>query len=85
MVTMVSLRCLVDGDPDGCEFMGFKAFATLNGSRPRFKNRSLYLMTEPSKPFCSSPYRVTLLLSDTRESLRRRGDRYSTYMGCRTI
>ena len=72
----MDVRCLGDGDPSACEFMGFKAFATLNGSRPRFKNRSLYLLTEETKPFCSYHYRVTVVLSDTRESLLQRGDRY---------
>ncbi len=67
--------CTVGGDPSACEYMGFKAFATLGGDRPRFRNRRLFLLTEERKPFCSSPYRVTVVLSDTRESLRHRGDR----------
>ncbi len=69
-------RCLSAGNPSGCEYMGFRAFASLNSTDPpEFKHRHLYLMTEGRKPFCSFLYRVTVVLSDTKESLRQRGDR----------
>ena len=68
--------CLTDGDPYACDYMGFYAFSTFNGSRPRAWDRKLYLLTEEKKPFCSYHYRVTIVLSDTRESLIQGGDRY---------
>ncbi len=60
----------------GCEYMGFKAFSNLNGTRPEKPNRKFYLLTEAEKPFCSWPFRVQIVLSDTREAKKQMGDRY---------
>ncbi len=67
--------CLMGEEFRGCEFMGFKAFSSLNGSRPQKNNRQFYLLTEAEKPFCSWPYRVTIVLSDTSQSMKQGGDR----------
>ena len=37
--------------------------------------RRMYLMTSGHAPFCAWHYRVTIVLSDTRQSLRQGGDR----------
>ena len=71
----LSRSCLTDGDPYACEYMGFHAFSTYNGTRPKKENRLLYLLTSEQKPFCSDHYRVKIVLSDTREAYHQGGDR----------
>lgn len=68
-------RCLSDGDPYACDYMGLYAFSSLNGTKPKEEFRQLYLLTDDKKPFCSSHYRVSIVLSDTIESLKQGGDR----------
>ena len=36
----------------------------------------MYLLTEDKKPFCADHYRVTIVLSDTKKSMKQGGDRY---------
>ncbi len=67
--------CLAGEEFRGCEYMGFKAFSTHNGTRPKKEYRKFFLLTEPEKPFCSWPFRVRIVLSDTPASMKQRGDR----------
>lgn len=67
--------CLTDGDPYSCDYMGFYAFTKLQGKRPEKENRALFILTSENEPFCAYHYRVTIKLSDTKESFRQGGDR----------
>ena len=58
-----------------CDLLGFYAFAYLNGTKAQKRPHGLYLHTNKNSPFCATHYRVTIVLSDTLQSLRQGGDR----------
>ena len=58
-----------------CDLLGFYAFAYLNGTKASKRRHGLYLHTNEKSPFCATHYRVTIVLSDTVQSLRQGGDR----------
>jgi len=56
--------------------MGLQAFSNLHGGAPRGKNRQLYLLTQEDDPYCATHFKVTIVLSDTKESKLQGGDRF---------
>ncbi len=65
--------------------MGLQAFSNLHGERPKGKNRQLYLLTREDEPFCAVHFKVTIVLSDTKESKIQGGDRFENFFSLKKV
>ena len=63
-----------------CDQMGFYAFSSYDSQKPRKASRRMFLLTGGEEPFCEYHQRVTIVLSDTRNSIDQGGDRGVFYM-----